>query len=344
MQLLDVRAPVEVARCGLPRTTALPILTDDERQAVGICYREHGQVAAIALGVQLTAPHRDQRIDEWRQAVKSSPGATAFACWRGGQRSRIAQQWLADDSVPRVAGGTKALRRFLLAQLQAHFEATQAVVISGLTGCGKTELLHTLAPIVPRNVLALDLEDLANHRGSAFGGFPGGQPAQQTFENHLAATVQLAAPKLTILEDEARNVGRLELPEYVWAKTKSSPVVIVEASHEERIARIAEEYVFKPTDLFSRAVILQDLQTNIHKLAKRLGGVRMNTCLAALADADHDERWHTVEAHTPWIDTLLLHYYDKFYDSAMVRLARPVTFRGSKDEIVEWFRSSDFVV
>jgi tRNA 2-selenouridine synthase len=344
VQLLDVRAPIEFARCHLPGSRSLPILTDSERASVGTCYREHGQDAAIALGMSLTAPHRQARVLAWRQAVAETRGEAAFVCWRGGQRSGIAQQWLADENVPRVQGGTKALRRFLMAQLEQHFEASQAVVISGLTGCGKTEVLHQLAEVVPADVLALDLEGLANHRGSAFGGLPDGQPAQQTFENHLAATVQLSAPRLMLLEDEARNVGRLELPVYVWAKTKQSPVVMVEATHAERIARIAREYVFEPTTASSRAVVLASLQCNLNKLAKRLGGVRQRECLEALAHADEEQRWHTVAAHAPWIDILLVHYYDKFYESAMTRLARPVLFRGCAAEVVQWCRRSGLQV
>src|SRR5690606_884788 len=145
VQLLDVRAPTEVARCGLPGSVTLPILTDDERQQVGTCYRLHGQDAAVRLGLELTAPHQAIRVTAWRQAVEHAAGQAAFACWRGGQRSRIAQAWLGDEQVPRVAGGTKALRQYLMARLPEHFAASSAVVISGLTGCGKTDVLHALA-------------------------------------------------------------------------------------------------------------------------------------------------------------------------------------------------------
>lgn len=340
--LLDVRAPVEVSRCGVPDAVSLPILTDDERAQVGTCYRKHGQDEAIALGVALTAPHRRARVAAWQHAVDGHDGPTAFTCWRGGQRSQLAGRWLAEDagvSLPRVDGGTKALRRHLMAGLEAQFARTEVLVISGLTGCGKTDLLHELTPVVSDDVLALDLEGLANHRGSAFGGFPSGQPAQQTFENHLAATVHLAAPQVTVLEDEARQVGRLELPEYVWTKTKQSPVVMLEATHEQRIARIAREYVFEPTAAQTREFVRRDLEANLNKLAKRLGGVRTRECLSALHDADHDDRWASVEAHAPWIDILLVHYYDKFYERAMTRLSRPVAFRGAADEVVDWFRS-----
>ena len=336
-QLLDVRAPAEVHHSGMPGALSLPILNDEERAAVGTCYHVHGQAAAVALGVELTAPHREARVAAWREAVAGSERPTAFACWRGGKRSGIATQWLGDMNVSRVHGGTKALRRYLMASLESQFTRTETLVISGLTGCGKTDLLHELRHVVPQDVLALDLEGLANHRGSAFGGFPAGQPAQQTFENNVAATVHLAAPRMTLIEDEARYVGRVEVPGYIYTKTKESPVVILEATKAERVARIIREYVFEPTELSSRAVVRQELEVNLNKLAKRLGGVHLAECLKALAFADHEERWFSLEAHTLWVDVLLRHYYDKLYNRAMTWLERPIAFQGSAEEVVAWF-------
>jgi tRNA 2-selenouridine synthase len=319
----------------------LPILNDEERAAVGTCYHEHGNAAAVALGVELTAPHREARVATWREAVRGSERPTAFACWRGGKRSGIATEWLGDSNVSRVQGGTKALRRYLMASLESQFARTETLVISGLTGCGKTDLLHELLKVVPQDVLALDLEGLANHRGSAFGGFPAGQPSQQTFENDLAATVHLAAPRMTLLEDEARFVGRVEVPKYIYPKVQQSPVVILEASRAERVARIIRAYVFEPTELSSRAVVRKDLEVNLNKLAKRLGGMRMAECLGALAFADHEERWLSVDAHTPWVDVLLRHYYDKFYERAMTRLPRPIAFQGCAEEVLAWFAAEN---
>jgi tRNA 2-selenouridine synthase len=336
-QLLDVRAPVEVHRSGIPGALSLPILNDEERAAVGTCYHEHGQAAAVALGVELTAPHREARVATWREAVAASDRPTAFACWRGGMRSGIATGWLGDSNVSRVQGGTQALRRYLMASLESQFARTETLAISGLTGCGKTDLLHELQKVVPQDVLALDLEGLANHRGSAFGGFPAGQPAQQTFENDLAATVHLAAPRMTLLEDEARFIGHVEVPETIFSKIKQSPVVILEATHAERVARIVREYVFEPTELLSRAVVRQKLEVNLNKLAKRLGGVHMAECLEALAFADHEQRWFSLDGHTVWVDVLLRHYYDKLYDRAMTRLARPIAFQGCAEEVLAWF-------
>jgi tRNA 2-selenouridine synthase len=337
-QLLDVRAPVEVHRSGIPGALSLPILNDEERAAVGTCYHVHGQAAAVALGVELTAPHREARVASWREAVAGSARPTAFACWRGGQRSGIATEWLGDSNVSRVHGGTKALRRYLMAGLELQFARTETLVISGLTGCGKTDLLHALREVVPQDILALDLEGLANHRGSAFGGFPAGQPAQQTFENDLAATVHLAAPRMTLLEDEARFVGRVEVPETIYTRIQQSPVIVLEATQAERAARIVREYVFEPTERSSRAVVRQELEVNLKKLAKRLGGVHMAECLEALAFADHEERWFSLDAHTLWVEVLLRHYYDKLYSRAMTRLAaRPIAFKGCAEEVLAWF-------
>ena len=336
-QLLDVRAPAEVHRSAIPGALSLPILNDEERAAVGTCYHAHGQAAAVALGVDLTAPYREARVASWREAVAASERPTAFACWRGGKRSHLATTWLGDSNVSRVEGGTKALRRYLMASLESQFARTETLVISGLTGCGKTDLLHGLGQVVSQEVLALDLEGLANHRGSAFGGFPAGQPAQQTFENSLAATVHLAAPRITLVEDEARYVGRLEVPEYIYSRIMQSPVVILETPQAERVARIVREYVFDPTEISSRATAHQQLAINIKKLAKRLGGAHTADCLKALAFADHEDRWFSPGAHTPWIEILLRHYYDKLYDRAIARLARPIAFQGCAEEVFEWF-------
>ena len=337
-QLLDVRAPVEVHRSAIPGALSLPILNDEERAAVGTRYHTHGQAAAVALGVELTAPHREARVARWRDAVTASEHPTVFACWRGGRRSGVATEWLGDSNVSRVQGGTKALRKYLMAGLESQFTRTETLVISGLTGCGKTDLLHKLRQVVPQDVLALDLEGLVNHRGSAFGGFPAGQPTQQTFENDLAATVHLAAPRLTLLEDEARFVGHVEVPAFIFTQVQQSPVVLLETPQAERVARIVREYVFEPTARSSRAVVRQELEANLKKLKKRLGGLHTGECLEALAFADHEERWLSMDSHTPWVDLLLRHYYDKLYNRAMTRLAaRPIAFQGCAKEVLAWF-------
>ncbi|MAI27805.1 MAG: tRNA 2-selenouridine(34) synthase MnmH [Spirochaeta sp.] len=336
-QLLDVRAPVEVHRSGIPGAVSLPILNDEERHAIGQCYHAHGNAAAVALGVELTTPYREARVAAWREAVAACERPTAFACWRGGQRSGIATEWLGDPNVSRVQGGTKALRQYLMAGLESQFEQTETLVISGLTGCGKTDFLHRLQEVVEPGVLALDLEGLANHRGSAFGGFPAGQPAQQTFENKLAATVHLEAPRMILVEDEARFVGHVEVPTTIFNRVQGSPIIILETPQEERVARIVREYVFEPTERSSREAVRQDLEKNLNKLAKRLGGTHLKECLKALALADREDEWFSIDAHVPWVDGLLRHYYDKLYKRAVTRMNRPIAFQGSAEDGIAWF-------
>jgi len=336
-QILDVRAPIEVHQSGIPSALSLPILTDEERAAVGTRYHEQGNAAAVALGVELTAPHREERVAKWREAATKSDRPSVFACWRGGQRSRIATEWLDAPDVSRVQGGTKALRQYLMAGLESQFARTETLVVSGRTGSGKTDLLHALRKTSPTGVLALDLEGLANHRGSAFGGFPAGQPSQQTFENDVAATVHLAAPRLTLVEDEARFVGRVEVPNSIFSQTQQSPVIVLETPLSERIDRIVREYVLAPTEQSSRDAMRRELEANIQKLKKRLGGARLAECLKGLDSADHEDRWFSIDAHAPWVEALLTHYYDKYYDRTMTRLGRPVAFQGTANDVLAWF-------
>ena len=333
--LIDVRAPVEVARNALPGAVNLPILTDDERRQVGACYHQEGPDRAVALGLELTASHRDRRVAGWRQAAAAAPGPSALTCWRGGDRSAIAQRWL-EDELPRVRGGAKALRRYLSANLLDHIEQRRFVVVAGLTGSGKTEALHAVAAASPAGVHVLDLEAYARHRGSAFGGHGEQQPAQATFENRVAASLHLNAAPLVLVEDEARHVGRVLLPKELWQRIKRAPVALLDGPDEERVARIAAEYVFEPSAREPRAAVKARLLASVHKLHKRLGGAMAQACVDAIEHADHDDRWLTVAAHDPWIRPLLVDYYDKHYRQELARYPREVAFRGDIPALVAW--------
>lgn len=333
--LIDVRAPVEVARNGLPGAVNLPILTDEERREVGACYHQQGPAAAVALGLERTAPHRDARVAAWRAAAEQAARPVALTCWRGGDRSGIAQRWLG-GAYPRVRGGAKALRRFLSASLLEHVARRRFVVVAGLTGAGKTEALHAVAEAAPAGVHVLDLEACARHRGSAFGGHGEQQPAQATFENRVAASLHLGAAPRVLVEDEARHVGRVLLPKELWQRVKRAPVALLESADDERVARIAGEYVFEPSARAPRAEVKARLLASIHKLRKRLGGAMAQACVDAIERADSGERWLSVEAHDPWIRPLLVDYYDKHYRQELARYPREVAFRGDIHALVEW--------
>jgi tRNA 2-selenouridine synthase len=180
--MMDARAPIEFAKGAFPGAVNLPLMNDHERQRVGTCYKQHGQQAAIVMGHQLVSGAiKAERIQAWADFARAHPDGYLY-CFRGGLRSQIVQQWLKDEAgidYPRVAGGYKAMRNFLLNTVDQAVAQCDFVLLGGMTGTGKTEVLTQL-----RN--GLDLEGHANHRGSSFGKRATGQPTNIDFENRLA--------------------------------------------------------------------------------------------------------------------------------------------------------------
>ena len=310
--LIDVRAPAEFARGTLPGAVNLPLLTDAERHQVGIRHKQAGSRAAYALGEKLVSGAvRAERMRGWLACLDAQPNAV-LCCWRGGARSEVVQAWLAEQgrAVPRVAGGYKALRRFCLTVLEAQ---RQWIVLGGRAGSGKTALLKE----VPGHI---DLEGLANHRGSAFGARATPQPTPINFENALAAALVKRADGATLaVEDESRNIGRLAVPQAVFAQMQAAPVVLVEVAREARIEQIVRDYVLAPDAAAAR------LATALDKIERRLGGERhrqvREQMTAAFAGGDP-------EAHRRWIGMLLDWYYDPMYDHQLAGKRHRIVCRG----------------
>jgi tRNA 2-selenouridine synthase len=335
-QLLDVRAPIEVERGALPWSVNLPILEDHERHQVGICYKEAGQDAAIALGYRLTERQMPDRIAAWQAACAER--STAVFCWRGGLRSRLTQEFVGRDDVPRVAGGYKALRRHLQAALPGAVERKSPLVVAGLTGSGKTELLVALSGL--EGVQALDLEAAAEHRGSAFGGLAVPQPAQATFENRLAAELELSAAPWLLLEDEGARIGAREVPGALMGAIRTAPVLMVEVPQGERLARLHREYVVAPAAAHGVEVARAGLDAVLQRLKGRLGGARVSRAQAALTDAAAQGAWFDPAAHEGWLGEVLERYYDPAYVRALRKLARPVAARGDHEELIAWMQEA----
>ena len=330
--LLDVRAPLEVQRGALPYSRFEPILTDSERHQVGIRYKERGQEAAIGLGYELAGPHLPSRIERWRDI--SSQGPTAAMCWRGGLRSQLALEFMDLPEVPRVTGGYKAVRQHLMDSLPLELLERRILVLTGLTGAGKTRLLGALEGL---DLEALDLEGLANHRGSAFGNV-GQQPAQASFENALAAEILLSPTKTLLLEDESRNIGQLELPPLVWETMRQARGILLEASVQERSQQIFEDYVWVETARVGQETLRQNLEANFNKLKKRLGTASVERGIFMLEDAHKSGAWLEPGTHQPWIELLLLEYYDPLYRKGLEKSGREIVFRGDFDAVLEYLR------
>jgi tRNA 2-selenouridine synthase len=302
--MLDVRAPVEFNSGAFPNATNIPILDDEQRHQVGICYMEQGAVAAEQLGHELIGKDKEKLIERWQAFVANHPDAVLY-CARGGRRSYLAAEWLeqAGTKIPRIPGGYKALRKFLLKRVESP---PAIVLLSGKTGVGKTELL-------PRVKSAVDLESLANHRGSAFGAYGTPQPAQIDFENALAIAF-LKLPDYVVLEDESRLIGRINLPVPLQTAMKSAPICLLEDTIENRIERIRREYVELPLVTTSPDEVLASLLGSVDAIKNRLGGVRHKELVSDLIEAFRSQGQNDASHHAVWIKKLLTDYYDPMYE------------------------------
>ncbi|MCQ4347351.1 tRNA 2-selenouridine(34) synthase MnmH [Pseudomonas stutzeri] len=344
--LMDVRAPVEYIKGAFPNTVNRPLMNDVERQKVGTCYKQHGQDAAIALGHQLVRGKlKAERIEAWAAFARANPDGYLY-CFRGGLRSQITQQWLKEEAgidYPRVIGGYKALRNFLIDTTEAAVAECDFVIVGGMTGTGKTEVLAQLDN-------ALDLERHANHRGSSFGKHATPQPGQIDFENLLAIDLlkkRAQGMHAFVVEDESRLIGSCSLPLPLHHGMQEYPLVWLEDSLEGRIERILGDYVIDLSAEFvalhgaeqGLAAFAERLRQSLRNILKRLGGERYQR-LAAIMDAALEEQLRSgkVELHRGWIEGLLVEYYDPMYAYQRESKAARIEFSGEQQAVVEYLR------
>ncbi|MEY1661176.1 tRNA 2-selenouridine(34) synthase MnmH [Isoalcanivorax beigongshangi] len=343
--LMDVRAPVEFAKGAFPAACNLPLMNDIERQKVGTCYKQHGQHAAIELGHQLVGGAvKRARVAAWAAFAQQHPDGVLY-CFRGGLRSRIVQQWLQEAGVqlPYVEGGYKALRTVLIDTTEQAVAQCHWVVLGGMTGTGKTEVLATLDQ-------ALDLEGHAHHRGSSFGKHATAQPGQIDFENRLALDLlrqRSAGARRFVVEDEARLVGACSLPLSLHRGMLQAPLVWLEDSLAGRVARIVDDYVVK---LCAEFVALhgpeagpqrfaERLRQSLDNIVKRLGHARHRQLSKLMAQAlAVQQSSGDVSAHCAWIEALLVEYYDPMYAYQRRETAHRVLFRGERAAVTEFLQ------
>jgi tRNA 2-selenouridine synthase len=344
--LLDVRAPIEFQQGAFPCAVNLPLMDDQERHAVGVRYKQAGQASAIELGHQLVCKKiREQRIERWVEFVTSNPDAVIY-CFRGGLRSQIAQQWLEESGHrrPRVVGGYKALRQFLIHNLEQQAVDQEFIVVGGLTGSGKTDVIQATQACI-------DLEGLAHHRGSSFGGRTQRQPSQIDFENQLSiAFLKHANQGRTRLaiEDESHLIGRCAVPLALRERTQRSPMIWITSNLHERVSRIQRDYIESLAadyiDTFGQTVGFEHYSAHLTKslfnLRKRLGMQRyvaLHTCLTqALA---RQQEQGDFELHRGWIEPLLTQYYDPMYNYQREQKQSEVIYEGDCQGAIEFLKS-----
>ena len=337
--LIDVRAPVEFEKGAFPHAVNLPLMSNEERHVVGIKYKEEGNAEAVRLGHELVSGEtKEVRIKAWTDFITSHSDAMLY-CFRGGQRSQISQEWLAQNGreIVRLKGGYKAFRNWLMQETERAVKHFKPIVLGGRTGSGKTILLNKLEN-------AIDLEGLANHRGSSFGRDVTPQPTLIDFENALAyALIQKLSQGFEhlVFEDEGKCVGRLYLPKILVEHFSKAPLVILETATEERIEITFEEYVSKAhekyKDVYGGAYLkvwTEDMQEAMKRIQKRLGGQRYKIVCEIFEDAVKEQKKNgSLEGYKVWIAYLLSEYYDPMYDYQIEKNASRVLFRGTAEEI-----------
>ncbi len=293
--VLDVRSPGEYTHAHIPTAYSLPLFTDEERKVVGTAYKQESKEKAIKIGLDYFGPKMRTMVEEVEELAKSGSKKILVHCWRGGMRSG-GVAWLLDlygFDVYQLIGGYKAYRNWVLSQFERPYEFK---ILSGNTGSGKTPILHELEK---SGMQMVDLEALANHKGSALGGInQSPQPSQEMFENLLAEKLSLKnLEEMVLLEDESQRIGNVNIPNVLWQKMKECDLIYLQIPFDERLKYLVEEYGKLPFD---------ELKSAILRIQKRLGGLETKNAIQHLESQNHSGCFG-----------ILLRYYDKWYEKGL---------------------------
>jgi len=296
----DLRSPAEYERGHIPGAVNIPLFDNEERTRVGTLYRQKGRSYAMEAGLEIVSAKALTMLKTFKE---HAPGMRiALHCWRGGMRSSSVA-WMLDlygFHVSTLKGGYKAYRHF---QELALLQFGNFRILGGYTGSAKTELLHELERA---GLQVIDLEGVAHHRGSAFGWIKNEeQPTSEHFMNEVFHRFRRFDPEIPIwMEDESRSIGRVYLSPTLFARIKSSPMVLLDIPQSERIAYLNRVY---------GEVTPDEVRQVIHKVQKRMGGQHVKAALEALDTGNREE-----------VLRLLLNYYDKSYRHSMEAHTREV--------------------
>ncbi|MDT8901364.1 tRNA 2-selenouridine(34) synthase MnmH [Anaeroselena agilis] len=294
---IDMRSPSEFANGAIPGAVNIPLLDDAERSVVGTIYKLTGPEEAKQQGLALVSAKLPELVGNIRAHHRVGREVVVY-CWRGGMRSKSVVGILEIMGIPayQLLGGYKAYRRYVLEALEAFALNPPVVTLCGSTGVGKTTLLKLLKE---RGAPVIDLEQLANHRGSVFGSVGLGKSA--TAQNFDAVILQELnrykdAPYI-LVECESKRIGNVYLPDVLFAAMKKGPKILAFADIETRVTRLIDEYL----DVYNHR--REEIIASIQALRKRLGAAKSERLLAAFAAGEVRDV----------VRTLLTDYYDPLY-------------------------------
>jgi tRNA 2-selenouridine synthase len=287
--VIDVRSPLEFTNGHIPGAVNIPLFDDNERIAVGTKYKKEGRIPAILEGLKQTGPSMASKLEQALE--KTRDGKLLVHCWRGGMRSE-AMAWLfslGGIETEVLEGGYKSYRHYILDSLS---EKRKMIVLGGMTGSGKTHILRYLSD---HGEQVIDLEGLANHKGSAFGSL--GQPPQpstEQFTNNLYNEWRQLKKDLPFwIEDESRNIGTAFIPDSFYLNMQDTRAIMLMMAVKTRLPRLMEEYSNYPAE---------SLKTSIMRISKRLGGDNTRDAMEAIEAGNFGR---AIE--------ISLYYYDKAY-------------------------------
>ena len=289
LPIVDVRTPAEFEQGHIPGAFNIPLFTNEERAVVGTLYKREGKEVAFMKGLDFVGPRMRSFV---KSARKIAPERKILVhCWRGGMRSG-SMAWLfksAGFEAHTLEGGYKAYRRHIRKSFDAK---SHWIILGGYTGSGKTEILQEISNIGQQVV---DLEGIANHKGSAFGHIgQEPQPTTEQFENNLGQRwLQLDFAKTIWMEDESKAIGHVYQPENFYQKLRSSRLIFIDIPKEARIQRLVKEYA---------GIDHQALKDSLDKITRRLGGQNHKKAAMALEVNDYAT-----------VADITLSYYDKAY-------------------------------
>lgn len=293
--LLDTRSPAEYEKGHLPGALCFPLFENDERAEIGTLYKRKGRDVAVMRGLEIIGPKMARMA---QSAAELANGQTVYLyCWRGGMRSH-SMGWLLETAgmnVQVLEGGYKAFRREVQGKLASDYPL---LVLGGYTGSAKTQILQLMKKA---GAQVIDLEALAQHKGSAFGNLEDEpQPHTEHFANLVWSELRSFNPDRPVwVEDESRSIGTVYLDDGLYQKMHSAPLVMLERSRTERAAFLAEDY---------GAINPELLIYGVEKITKRLGGQHAKAAIA-----------HIQEGELTEAAKILLTYYDKAYQHNMNR-------------------------